>query len=266
MFRLNRRAGRRRPRPVALVATTRRAPASATRAVGLHSARPPPAQDGCKARVYGSRLLARFDRVVVHSEHGKERLGELGVDARVIPLPISASNVERRDDGRTLLFAGVIRPYKGLPDAFEVVRRIEDSRLLVAGDPSEPVDARGDRVEWRLGYLPQVRARPRARRGHRRALPLSTGARPERGAHAGTRGRRAGGLLRRRWDRRTRAAFAAGRVVPAGDLDALTEAARELLDDPEALAAAREGARRARETLTWDASARSHLELYRELT
>ena len=44
------------------------------------------------------RLLARFDRIVVHSESGRERLAELGVEARVIPLPISASNVERRDD------------------------------------------------------------------------------------------------------------------------------------------------------------------------
>src|SRR6266487_6802662 len=30
------------------------------------------------------RLLARFDRVVVHSEHGRETMIELGVDARVI--------------------------------------------------------------------------------------------------------------------------------------------------------------------------------------
>jgi glycosyltransferase involved in cell wall biosynthesis len=60
--------------------------------------------------------------------------------------------------------------------------------------------------------------------------------------------------------------FGAGRVVPAGDVDALTEAARELLDDADALAAARAGARRAREELTWDAAARAHLDLYRELT
>jgi glycosyltransferase involved in cell wall biosynthesis len=60
--------------------------------------------------------------------------------------------------------------------------------------------------------------------------------------------------------------FGAGRAVPPGDVDALTEAARELLDDEDALARAREGARRARETLTWDAAARAHLDLYRELT
>ena len=59
--------------------------------------------------------------------------------------------------------------------------------------------------------------------------------------------------------------FGAGRVVPAGDVEALAAAARELLDDPTALEAARAGARRAREELTWDRAAAAHLELYREL-
>ena len=42
----------------------------------------------------------------------------------------------------------------------------------------------------------------------------------------------------------------------------MADAVRELLDDPAALERAREGARRARETLTWEASARMHVELY----
>ena len=44
------------------------------------------------------RLLARFDRVVVHSERGRETLAELGVDARVIPHPVypSARHARRR--------------------------------------------------------------------------------------------------------------------------------------------------------------------------
>jgi glycosyltransferase involved in cell wall biosynthesis len=57
-------------------------------------------------------------------------------------------------------------------------------------------------------------------------------------------------------------AFGAGRVVPAGDIDAFTEAVRELLNDP---SEARAGAERARAALTWDASAAMHLDLYREL-
>jgi glycosyltransferase involved in cell wall biosynthesis len=41
---------------------------------------------------------------------------------------------------------------------------------------------------------------------------------------------------------------------------------RTLLSDTAALEHARAGARRARESLTWDASARAHLALYEELT
>ena len=61
-------------------------------------------------------------------------------------------------------------------------------------------------------------------------------------------------------------AYDAGRVVAAGDVEALAEATRELLDDPGALERAREGVRRARAELTWDRSAEAHLAVYRELT
>ena len=59
--------------------------------------------------------------------------------------------------------------------------------------------------------------------------------------------------------------FEAGRVVEAGNVEALTEAIRELLSDREALERARKGALRARDTLTWTAAAEAHLELYEEL-
>jgi glycosyltransferase involved in cell wall biosynthesis len=45
----------------------------------------------------------------------------------------------------------------------------------------------------------------------------------------------------------------------------MSAALRQLLGDADALAAARRGAERAREELTWDASAAAHLELYREI-
>ena len=59
--------------------------------------------------------------------------------------------------------------------------------------------------------------------------------------------------------------YGAGRVVPAGDVEALTAAVAELLGDANELDAARAGADRARAELTWEAAAASHLELYREL-
>ena len=215
------------------------------------------------------RLLGRFDRVVVHSERGRETLSTLGIDSRVIPHPVFPSDPERRDDGRTVLAFGVIRPYKGLGDAIAAVRSA-GARLLVAGDPLEPMDgyrtaARGVEAEWRLGYLPQSEVD--------RALGEATVAifpyRPELdqsgallralGAGVPAVAYDVGGI----GDPVTR--FDAGRIVPAGDVEALGAAVRELLEDPAALAAARAGAHRARDELTWDASARAHLDLYREI-
>jgi glycosyltransferase involved in cell wall biosynthesis len=215
-------------------------------------------------------LLARFDRVVVHSEQGREVLGGLGVDATVIPHPVFPSDPPRADDGHTLLCLGTIRPYKGLGDAIAAAKGIDGARLLVAGDPLEAVNGyreqAGDVAEWRLGYLPQTEVE--------RALSEATVAlfpyRPELDQSGALLQALGAGVPAVAYDVGGIAEpvrlFGAGRVVPAGDIDALTAAARELLDDPSALAAARAGARRAREALTWDAAAAAHLALYDELT
>jgi glycosyltransferase involved in cell wall biosynthesis len=217
------------------------------------------------------RLFDRFQRVVVHSERGREQLTEL-VDPerlRVIPHPVFPSQPERRDDGRTLLSLGIIREYKGIGDAIEAAKRIDGARLLVAGDPLDDISAHraaaGDRAEWRLGYLSDGEIDA--------ALGESTVAlfpyRPEIDQSGALLRALGAGLPVVTYDvgglaepvRR----FEAGRVAPAGDVDALTDAARELLDDPESLARARAGAERARDELTWDAAARAHLELYEEI-
>ena len=229
-----------------------------------------PRRTAAKRDLWG-RLFGRFAGVVVHSESARDQLAEL-VDPerlRVIPHPVFPSNPERRDDGRTLLSLGIIREYKGLGDAIEATRRIEGARLLVAGDPLESIDGyraeAGDRAEWRLGFLSENEVD--------RALGESTVAlfpyQPEidqsgallraLGAGVPVVAFDVGGIgepVRR---------FEAGRVVPPGDVDALTNAARELLDDPAALERARAGAQRARGELTWDAAAQAHLELYREV-
>jgi glycosyltransferase involved in cell wall biosynthesis len=215
-------------------------------------------------------LLRRFDRVVVHSERGRETLRALGVEARVIPHPVFPSDPERRDDGRTVLSFGVIRPYKGLDDAIEAVRRAGDARLVVAGDPLEPVDryraaANGLEVDWRLGYLPQAdvdRALGEATIAifpYRPELDQSGALLRALGAGVPAVAYDVGGVaepVRR---------YGAGAVVAPGDVEGLASAVRTLLSDGEALRRARTGAQRARAELTWAASARAHLELYGEL-
>jgi glycosyltransferase involved in cell wall biosynthesis len=218
------------------------------------------------------RLMSRFERIVVHSERGRDTLTELGVEPdrlRVIPMPVFPSNPTRTDDGHTLLCVGIIRPYKGIADAIEATKRVDGARLLVAGDPLEPIDAyreqAGDQAEWRLGYLSESEVD--------RALGDATVAlfpyRPEIDQSAALLRALGAGVPVVAYDvggigepvRR----FGAGRVVPAGDVDALTEAVRELLDDPHALDRARGGAERARHELTWEAAAQAHLDLYNEL-
>jgi glycosyltransferase involved in cell wall biosynthesis len=218
------------------------------------------------------RLLGRFDRVVVHSERGRETLVELGAaqdTVRVIPHPVFRSDPGRADDGRTLLCLGVIRPYKGLADAIAAVHQIENARLLVAGDPAEPIEryraSAGDRVEWRLGYLADAeldRALGEATVAlfpYRAELDQSGALMRALGAGVPAVVYDVGGLaepVRR---------FAAGRVVRAGDVGGLASAVRELFDDAAELERARAGAARARDELTWDAAAAAHLALYGEL-
>jgi glycosyltransferase involved in cell wall biosynthesis len=123
----------------------------------------------------------------------------------------------------------------------------------------------GERVDWRLGYLPESEVR--------RALSETTVAlfpyRPELDQSAALATVLGAGIPAVVYDVNGVAEpvrrFGAGRVVAAGDLDALEAAARELLGDSEALEAARAGALRARDELTWEAAARAHLGLYGEL-
>jgi glycosyltransferase involved in cell wall biosynthesis len=203
----------------------------------------------------------------VHSEHGRETLAELGVDARVIPHPVYPSAATRADDGHTLLALGVIRPYKGLPDAIEVTRRIPGARLVVAGDPAMPLEPYLDaeRVEWQLGYLPQAELDRRLSEAtvalfpYRAELDQSGALLQALGAGVPAVVYDVAGLAE------PVRAFGAGAVVPAGDVDAFTAAVEALLADADALARARAGAEAARRELTWDAAAASHLDLYREL-
>ena len=227
--------------------------------------------------------LAAADRVVVHSHRARERLEALGAAAeRLVRIPhavFDAGAPERpgRPGGATLLFFGLIRNYKGLADLVEalptVVARVPDARLVVAGDPVDPIEPvrrRADelgvaeRIEWRLRFLPDSEIPPLMRDSTLVVLPYrqidSSGVLATALGH----GRPVvvsdvGGLPDPVRD------FGAGRVVPAGDPGALAEACIALLTDEAALAGAFAGTQAARRALTWDAAAEAHERVYEEI-
>jgi glycosyltransferase involved in cell wall biosynthesis len=212
------------------------------------------------------RMFGRFERIVVHSERGRRALVEFGVPdgkLRVIPHPVSPSDPERRDDGRTVLALGMVRPYKQIEHSAEAARAA-GARLLVAGEPVGPLPAL-DGAELRLGYL----SPPELERAlgdstvavfpYRAELDQSGALLRALGAGVPAVAYDVGGVAE------PVGRFGAGRVVPAGDVEAFGAAICELLDDPAALEAARAGARRARDELTWAAAAQAHLSLYEEI-
>ncbi len=218
------------------------------------------------------RLFGKFDRIVVHSERGRAALAAFGVapsKLRLIPHPVFRSNVERRDDGRTVLVLGTLRPHKGVDDAVTATLGVAGARLLVAGDPRLPLEdlrrQAGSRAEWRLGFLSTVELE--------RALGEATVAvfpyRPELDQSGALLQALGAGVPAVVYDvgglGEVVARYDAGVVVPPGDVSALTAGLARLLDDAGALDAARAGAERARSELTWEASAAAHLAVYREL-
>ena len=101
------------------------------------------------------RLYDRVDAVVVHSEHGRERLtGDLGVDpAKVTVIPhgvfvhllragpgVLPAELERTERPVVLMF-GLLRPYKGLDVLLEAWRGIDDAELWVVGLPKMDITA-----------------------------------------------------------------------------------------------------------------------------
>ena len=218
------------------------------------------------------RLFERFERVVVHSQRGRDALAEFGVPEErlsVIPHPAFRSEVLREDDGCTALMFGLIRPHKGIEDAVEAVLRADGARLLVAGDPRVPLEGlrqtAGDRAEWRLGFLPDAELRRALSEAtialfpYRAEIDVSGALLQALGAGLPAIVYDIGGLGE------VVGRFGAGAVVEPGDVDGMAAALTRLLGDATALASARRGAEAAREELTWEASAAAHLELYREL-
>ena len=210
----------------------------------------------------------------MHSEGAVEQLGGLGVDATRIVHPVfEAPEPAPPPTGTTLLFFGLIREYKGLDVLVRALADIPGARLVVAGDPVDSVEpARAaareleveDRIEWRLGYVPDpevpglfeqaaVVVLPYRQLDSSGVLATAIGyGRPVVVTDVGSLGEQV-------------RAFGAGRVVPPDDPAALAQACNELLQSASELERAAAGAREAAASLTWDASAAAHERLYQEL-
>jgi glycosyltransferase involved in cell wall biosynthesis len=213
-------------------------------------------------------VLETAERVIVHSRRAVAQLVELGLGREriaQIPHPVFPGEELPPPSGRTLLFFGLIRDYKGLDVLLEALPAIPRARLVVAGDPLdpvEPVDLDG-RVEWRLGFRPWHEVRQLMAEAAAVVLPYrrldSSGVlataigygRPVVVTDVGSLGE----IVRE---------FRAGEVVAPDDAGALARATTRLLQ-PKRLAAAHEGAKRAAAELTWARSAEAHDRLYREV-
>jgi glycosyltransferase involved in cell wall biosynthesis len=220
--------------------------------------------------------LVLVDRVVVQSQRALDQLARLGVAReRLVRIqhPVFESGVEARPpEGGTILFFGLIRDYKGLDVLLRALAELPEARLVVAGDPLDPVEPLqllaaelgvAERVEWRLGFVPDPEIPRLMHEATLVAVPYrkidSSGVLATALGH----GRPAvvtdvGGLPD------AISEHGAGRVVPPDDAPALAAAIRELLE-PAALAAAFEGAQAARRALTWDAAAAQHEAVYEEI-
>ena len=106
-------------------------------------------------------VLETAERVIVHSHRAVEQLVELGLGRERIariPHPVFEGEELPAPSGRTLLFFGLIRDYKGLDVLLEALPLIPEARLVVAGDPLDPVEQvdLDGRVDWRLGFRPDA--------------------------------------------------------------------------------------------------------------
>jgi glycosyltransferase involved in cell wall biosynthesis len=224
------------------------------------------------------RLYERFDAIVAHTEHSRERLtAELGVApervhviahgafAHLAELPAGPPPFET--DKRVVLFFGLLRPYKGLDVLLDAWRGIDDAELWIVGMPRMDVAALRARAPTSVRFVTRFLADAELPAYFRRAelvvLPyreieqsgvlftaLAFG-KPLLVSDVGGFGELA--------------ARGAAQTVPPGDAGALREALVALLADPAALEALRGGALAAAGEHGWDAIARQTLALYEQL-
>jgi glycosyltransferase involved in cell wall biosynthesis len=231
------------------------------------------------------RLLRRMSAVIVHSQYGRGQLVsrlnlpadkvhviphgafEHVVAAGQAPLPAPLDQV----DEPVVLFFGLVRPYKGVNTLLEAWRGITGAELWVVGRPMiemRPLRAAATgSVRFVDRYVPEDEVQAYFRRADVIVLPYE---RTERFDQSGVLATALafgkpvvltdiGGFPEI-------AATGAGRLVAAGDADALSDALQWLIDDPSARARLGQAALdAARGPYSWESAAQQTLALYRSL-
>lgn len=231
------------------------------------------------------RLYERVDAVVVHSEHGAQRLrGELAIDPAKVhviphgafdhfvrapaprPLPPELAAVPR--ERPVVLCFGLLRPYKGIDVLLEAWRGIDDAELWVVGLPKM------DLAPLRAAAPPNVRFVSRFvaddeipaffSRADLVVLPYREI--DQSGVLFTALAFGAPLLLSAVGGFPEVAATGAAELVPPGDAPALHAALARLLDDPGERARLAAAARAAADgPYSWDGVAERTLALYRSL-
>ncbi|HEY7121472.1 MAG TPA: glycosyltransferase family 4 protein [Solirubrobacterales bacterium] len=234
-----------------------------------------------------THLLSEMDAVVVHSEHGANRLAtDFGVARdRLRVVPHGAFDYLTRQDDETplpdelsavekpvILAFGLVRPYKGTEVLLEAFQSVEGAELWVVGMPRMPMDELRElagRAPGTVRFVDRFITDPEIPAFMRRAdlvvLPY--------------RNIEQSGVLY------TALAFGkpmvlsavggfpevadqgAARLVPPGDPDALAGTLRDLLADRSARDALADAAgQAAADTYSWERIGEQTMALYRDLT
>jgi glycosyltransferase involved in cell wall biosynthesis len=230
------------------------------------------------------RLYDRFDAVVVHSQHGRERLiDELGVDEERVHViahgafahlaaaeapaeaPGSSAQPPFQTDAPVVLCFGLMRPYKGIDLLLEAWRGIEGAELWIAGMPRMDISPLRAMAPPGVRFVPRFitddELPPYFRRADLVVLPYREIDQSGVLFTALAFGKPL--LLSDVGGFPEVAASGAARTFPAGDAGALHDALRELLADPAALSSLAERARAAAcGPYSWPEVARRTLALY----
>ncbi|MGA9859500.1 MAG: glycosyltransferase family 4 protein [Solirubrobacteraceae bacterium] len=236
------------------------------------------------------RLFDRMDALVVHSAYGRQQLVDrLGVApekvhiihhgafAHVVSGPRAPLPPELGDasgDAPVVLFAGLLRPYKGLDTLLAAWPQVTGGQLWIAGRPMmelEALRARADeRVRWVTRYLSEGEMAALLQRADIVVLPY---ARTERfdqsGVLAGALAFGVPSVISEIGGFPEIAATGAARLVAPGDHGELAGALSELLAEPDTrarMAAAARAASAPGGPYSWEEAARLTLELYAQVS